>query len=28
VLPRPGDQPGTMPVLISAPPDWYKAHGQ
>jgi peptidoglycan/xylan/chitin deacetylase (PgdA/CDA1 family) len=28
VLPRPGDQPGTMPVLIGAPPDWYKAHGQ
>jgi peptidoglycan/xylan/chitin deacetylase (PgdA/CDA1 family) len=28
VLPRPGDQPGTMPVLISAPPDWYRAHGQ
>jgi peptidoglycan/xylan/chitin deacetylase (PgdA/CDA1 family) len=26
VLPRPGDQPGTMPVLISAPPDWYTAH--
>jgi len=26
VLPRPGDQPGTMPILISAPPDWYAAH--
>ena len=26
VLPRPGDQPGTMPVLIGVPPDWYKAH--
>jgi len=26
VLPRPGDKPGTMPVLISAPPDWYRVH--
>lgn len=25
VLPRPGDEPGTMPVLISAPPEWYAA---
>ncbi|NDJ75167.1 MAG: polysaccharide deacetylase family protein [Chloroflexi bacterium] len=23
VLPRPGDNPGSMPVLISAPPEWY-----
>ncbi|MBN1565698.1 MAG: polysaccharide deacetylase family protein [Anaerolineae bacterium] len=26
VLPRPGDDPGTMPVVISAPPDWYTVH--
>ncbi len=25
-LPRPGDAPGTMPVVISAPPDWYLVH--
>jgi peptidoglycan/xylan/chitin deacetylase (PgdA/CDA1 family) len=25
VLPRPGDAPGSMPVLISAPPEWYAA---
>lgn len=25
VLPRPGDEPGTLPVLISAPPGWYAA---
>ncbi len=24
VLPRPGDEPGTMPILLSAPPEWYK----
>jgi peptidoglycan/xylan/chitin deacetylase (PgdA/CDA1 family) len=26
-LPRPGDEAGTMPVLVGAPPDWYIAHG-
>jgi peptidoglycan/xylan/chitin deacetylase (PgdA/CDA1 family) len=26
LLPRPADDPGTMPVLIGVPPDWYKAH--
>lgn len=24
VLPRPGDEPGSMPILLSAPPEWYK----
>jgi peptidoglycan/xylan/chitin deacetylase (PgdA/CDA1 family) len=24
VLPRPGDEPGTMPIILSAPPEWYK----
>jgi peptidoglycan/xylan/chitin deacetylase (PgdA/CDA1 family) len=24
VLPRPGDEPGTMPIVLSAPPEWYK----
>jgi peptidoglycan-N-acetylglucosamine deacetylase len=28
VLPRPGDEPGTMPVVISAPPSWYVYHNQ
>lgn len=27
VLPRPGDTVNTMPVVISAPPDWYDYHG-
>jgi peptidoglycan/xylan/chitin deacetylase (PgdA/CDA1 family) len=24
VLPRSGDEPGTMPIILSAPPEWYK----
>ena len=28
VLPRPGDEAGSMPVVISAPPDWYTYHNQ
>jgi peptidoglycan-N-acetylglucosamine deacetylase len=28
VLPRPGDEPGSMPVLISVPPSWYAYHDQ
>ena len=28
VLPRPDDEAGTMPVVLSAPPDWYAYHAQ
>jgi peptidoglycan/xylan/chitin deacetylase (PgdA/CDA1 family) len=28
VLPRPGDRPGTMPVILSAPPEWYRQGGE
>jgi len=27
-LPRPGDEPGTMPILIGVPPDWYAYHNR
>lgn len=28
VLPRPDDAPGTLPILISAPPEWYAESGE